>query len=53
MTCCTGIPVTAATPGRRLYESSLAPNAAWLKRRVRVADIVVLQDPQTAAMARR
>jgi trehalose synthase len=36
---------------RRLYETSLAPNAVSLKRRVRNGDIVVLHDPQTAGLA--
>ena len=36
---------------RRIYERSLAPNAAWLRRRVRPGDIVVLHDPQTAGLA--
>ena len=36
---------------RRVYESSLAPNAAWLERRVRAGDVVVLHDPQTAGLA--
>ena len=35
----------------RVYESSLAPNAAWLERRVRAGDVVVLHDPQTAGLA--
>jgi trehalose synthase len=35
----------------RLYETSLAPPAAWLKRRVRRGDVVVLHDPQTAGLA--
>ena len=34
-----------------VYESSLAPNAAWLERRVRAGDVVVLHDPQTAGLA--
>ncbi len=37
---------------RRLYETSLAPSAVWLKRRVRAGDIVVLHDPQTLGLAR-
>jgi trehalose synthase len=36
---------------RRVYEASLAPNAAWLARRVRAGDVVVLHDPQTAGLA--
>ncbi|MEO8687884.1 MAG: glycosyltransferase [Solirubrobacteraceae bacterium] len=37
---------------RRLYETSLAPTAAWLKCRVCAGDIVVLHDPQTAGLAK-
>jgi trehalose synthase len=36
---------------RRVYETSLAPNAVWLEARVRAGDIVVLHDPQTAGLA--
>ena len=39
------------TRERRLDERALEPAVAWLERRVRVGDIVVLHDPQTAGLA--
>jgi trehalose synthase len=39
------------TTERRVYERALEPALAWLERRVRVGDIVVLHDPQTAGLA--
>jgi trehalose synthase len=36
---------------RRVYERALDPAVAWLERRVRAGDIVVLHDPQTAGLA--
>ena len=36
---------------RRIYEDTLAENAAAFARRVRPGDVVILHDPQSAAMA--
>jgi trehalose synthase len=39
------------TRERGVYERALEPSRAWLGRRVRAGDIVVLHDPQTAGLA--
>jgi trehalose synthase len=36
---------------QRVYERALEPARVWLERRLRVGDVVVLHDPQTAGLA--
>jgi trehalose synthase len=36
---------------QRVYEHALEPARVWLERRLRVGDVVVLHDPQTAGLA--
>jgi len=36
---------------QRVYERALEPARVWLERRLRVGDVVVLHDPQTAGRA--
>jgi trehalose synthase len=39
------------SPEQRVYERALEPARVWLERRLRVGDVVVLHDPQTAGLA--